>query len=150
LDGSLFDRIAKAVANVTPRREAVRTIAAGGLAAAAAKLGIAWTIADDKKKKKKKKKRRRRRKQKPQTPLTCLARREPCGGEAKCCDHESGLTACREFPTETCLTKSGFLCCGLEGAPCDNTVGINNCDCCDGLYCGGLAGQPGKCQEAPS
>ena len=127
MDGNRFDRIARTLAAALPRRAAVKTVAASAVAAVGARLGFEETVAGKKQR--------------------CRKRRKSCGGKKKCCGKN---TACRGFPTDTCLTLSGRRCCGLEGAPCNNDPGINNCDCCDGLYCGGLIGEPGRCQEQPS
>ena len=126
MDGSRFDHIAKSVAADFPRRDALKALAASGVAALGSRLGFEETAAG---------KRRR-----------CRKRRRTCGGKRKCCGKN---TACRSFPTATCTTLSGRHCCGLEGAPCDNDPAINNCDCCDGLFCGGFEGQ-GRCQEEPA
>ncbi len=123
-------RIAVAISDSTPRRVALRLLGATGFAAIAARLSDEDV---DARKKKKRKKR-------------CRQRRHACGGEKKCC---GANTACREFPTASCTTLTGRLCCGLEGAECDNSIGINNCDCCDGLFCGGIDGI-GRCQEEPT
>jgi hypothetical protein len=130
MDGTRFDFIVKTLVAHAPRREAIKALTSGTLAVVAAKLGVDKTDA-------RKKKRR------------CRKRRQTCGRK-KCCGHKSGLVACREFPTTTCTTLSGRFCCGLEGAACSNDPSINNCDCCDGLFCGGLPGQEGRCQEEPS
>ncbi len=126
MDGSHFDRIARTLAAGFPRRDALKAIAASGVATLGSRLGFEETASG--------KKRR------------CRKRRRTCGGKKKCCGKN---TACRSFPTATCTTLSGRHCCGLEGAPCNNDPAINNCDCCDGLFCGGFEGQ-GRCQEEPS
>ena len=131
MGGLRFDFIVKTLIANTPRRDAIKALASGTLAAVAVKFGADGTDA-------RKKKRR------------CRDRRRTCGGKKKCCGQKSGLIACREFPTTTCTTLSGRHCCGLEGAVCSNEPAINNCDCCDSLFCGGIAGQEGRCQEEPS
>jgi hypothetical protein len=148
MDGKQFDQIVKILSNFTLRRDALKSLVG---AAVAASLGIAETSAKKKKKKKGRKKKKKRTDDvvvppPPPPPPPCVNRRQPCGTGAKCCGEELGLVACRQFPTVTCPTLSGPRCCGLEGADCDNSVGINNCDCCDGLFCGGTTGI-GKCQE---
>jgi hypothetical protein len=131
LDRNRLGFIVKTLITHAPRRDAIKTLASGGLAAVGIKLGVDATDAGKKKRK-------------------CRQRRQTCGGKKKCCGHKSGLTACRQFPTTTCTTLSGRFCCGLEGAVCNNDLTINNCDCCDGLFCGGIPGQEGRCQEEPS
>jgi len=111
--------MAAAISESTPRRVALRLLGATGLATIASRLGD--EEADGRKKKKKR----------------CRTRRQTCGGKKKCCGAD---TACREFPTATCSSFTGRLCCGLEGAVCDKSFGINACDCCDGLFCGGVSG----------
>ncbi len=128
MDGTLFERLSKALSDVAHRRTTFKALAGTGLASLGAPL-----VFDEAGAKKKKKRR-------------CRKRRQSCGGKKKCC---GGDTACREFPTLSCTTLTGKRCCGLEGAVCDNTPGINNCDCCDGLFCGGVEG-PGRCQEEPT
>jgi hypothetical protein len=130
MDGNRFDFIVKTLIAHAPRREAIKALAGGGLAAVAVRFSADETDA-------RKKKRR------------CRKRRQTCG-KKKCCGQKSGLVACREFPTATCTTLSGRHCCGLEGAVCSNDLDINNCDCCDGLFCGGVPGQEGRCTEEPS
>ena len=127
MDGNRFDRITRTLLASLPRRDAVKALAASGVATLGARLGVEETIAGKKKR--------------------CRKRRKTCGGKKKCCGKN---TACRGFPTPTCATLSGRRCCGLEGAPCSNDPAINNCDCCDGLFCGGFIGEPGRCQEEPS
>jgi hypothetical protein len=127
MDGNRFDRITRSLVARLPRRDAVRALASAGLATLATRIGLEETIAGKKKR--------------------CRKRRRNCGGKKKCCGKN---TACRNFPTPTCTTLSGRRCCGLEGAPCNNDPNINNCDCCDGLFCGGIQGEPGRCQEEPS
>lgn len=122
-----FDRLTKALSDRAHRRTTLKAFAASVLTTLGASIGLDEAGA-------KKKKRR------------CRKRRQACGGKKKCC---GGDTACREFPTLTCSTLTGRRCCGLEGAECDNAPGINNCDCCDGLFCGGVEGL-GLCQEEPS
>lgn len=123
---SPLKRLAGKISESTPRRVALRLLGATGFATIASRLSE--EEADAKKKKKR-----------------CRKRRQICGGKKKCCGTD---TACREFPTATCTTLTGRLCCGLEGAACDNSTGINNCDCCDGLFCGGVG--IGQCQEEPA
>ena len=126
MDGSRFDRIARALAPGLPRRAAVKAFAGSGVAAVGARLGFEETAAGKKKR--------------------CRKRRKSCGGRKKCCGQN---TACRSYPTQTCATLSGRRCCGLEGAPCGSEPTLSNCDCCDGLFCGGPVGQPRRCQEEP-
>lgn len=127
MDGSRFDRIARTLAAGLPRRAAVKAAAASSVAAIGARLGFEETAAGKKKR--------------------CRKRRKSCGGKKKCCGKN---TACRSFPTDTCLTLSGRRCCGLEGSVCKNDPeNLNHCDCCDGLFCGGPVGEPSRCQEEP-
>jgi hypothetical protein len=124
MDVKRLDQVArKLIANV-PRREAVKTLAGGLSAALAAKFGATEVAAGD-----------------------CRQRRRACTRGGQCCGGKK--TACRKFPTLTCPTLNGRRCCGLEGAPCSNDPARNNCDCCDGLYCGGVSGR-GVCQEEAS
>ncbi len=144
MNGNRFAVIVRTLIGHTPRRVAIKALAGAALAAVAARFNVDPIEAN------KKKKRRRRRRRKRNQRQTCVERGLTCDGSVKCCGQESGLTACREFPTTTCTTKSGRFCCGLEGAVCSNDLAINNCDCCDGLFCGGIPGQEGRCQEEPS
>ena len=130
MDGTRFDRLTKTLVASLRRRDALRTLAASGFAT----LGVSFAFEAIKAKKKNKKRR-------------CRKRRSKCGGKIRCCGENN---ACRSFPTASCLTLSGRYCCGLEGAPCSNEPTINNCDCCSGLFCGGIMGEPGRCQEEPS
>ena len=149
MDGKRFDQIAKLLSNITMRREALKALA--GVAATAG-FGFAETSAKKKKKKKKKKTSPVAipppPPPPPPPPQACLERRRTCGAGVKCCNEDVGLTACRMFLTGTCSSLTGLRCCGLEGADCQYSVGVNNCDCCDGLYCGGTEGF-GRCQEQP-
>jgi hypothetical protein len=132
MNGNRFDFAVKSLVAHAPRREAIKALAGSGLAAVAANFDIHDIFAG--------KKRKRR----------CRDRRARCGRKKKCCGHKIGLTACRQFPTANCTTLSGRFCCGLEGAVCSNDLAFNNCDCCDGLFCGGIPGEEGRCQEEPS
>jgi hypothetical protein len=124
MDVKRLDQVArKLIANV-PRREAVKTLAGGLSATLAARFGATKVAAGD-----------------------CRKRRRSCSRGGQCCGGKK--TACREFPTSTCLTLDGRRCCGLEGASCSNDPDKNHCDCCDGLYCSGISGR-GVCQEEPS
>jgi hypothetical protein len=124
MDVKRLDQVArKLIANV-PRREVVKTLVGGLSVTLAAKVGATEVAAGD-----------------------CRKRRRACTRGGQCCNGKK--TACRKFPTATCSTLTGRRCCGLEGAPCSNGLGKNNCDCCDGLFCGGVTGR-GVCQEAPS
>ncbi|MCC2627650.1 MAG: hypothetical protein K0S14_1300 [Thermomicrobiales bacterium] len=124
MDVKRLDQVArKLIANV-PRREAVKTLAGGLSATLAARFGAAEVAAGD-----------------------CRKRGRSCTRGGQCCNGKR--TACRKFPTDTCSELSGRRCCGLEGAPCRNDARYNHCDCCDGLYCGGVTGT-GRCQEEPS
>ena len=127
MDGNRFDRITRTLVTHLPRRDAVRALTSTGLASLATRLGFEETEAGKKKKKR------------------CRKRRRKCGGKNKCCGKK---TACRSFPTPTCATLSGRRCCGLEGATCSNQD-FDACDCCDGLFCGGMVGDQGRCQEEP-
>ena len=134
MDGALFDRITKILVERTPRREAARTLAGGGLATLAARLGFDVTSAKRRQRKKKKKK------------IACRERRETCGGKKRCCG-DPALVACREFPWDRCTILAGLHCCGLEGASCQqsNDAG-RHCDCCPDLYCHA----DGRCKETPT
>jgi hypothetical protein len=149
MDGKLFDRITKSLVDIAPRREAIKALAGGGLAAIAARIGAVEADAKNKHKKKKKKRKNATQPAPVPAPQACIERRRTCGAGVKCCNQDVGQTACRTFPTATCASLTGLHCCGLEGADCDNTLGINNCDCCDGLFCGGTEGF-GRCQEQPA
>jgi hypothetical protein len=129
LDTRYLDRIATALLSRLPRRGAVQAVAGSGVGIALSRLASNAAQA------------------KQQHKPRCRKRREKCGGKKKCCGKQ---LACGTFPTMTCDSKVGKFCCGLEGAPCNNDPSFNNCDCCDGLYCFGLPGQPGQCSEQPS
>ncbi len=123
MDGNRFDRITKTLI----RREAVRALAASGLAAIAARIGFAETGA------KKKEKR-------------CRRQGQTCGGRKKCC---SNKTKCQDITKPGCAQVVGKRCCGLEGAVCSNDDGNMHCDCCDGFFCTGSAGL-GQCTSTPT
>jgi hypothetical protein len=141
MDGSLFDRITKKLADSAPRRAAIRAGAGATLATVLASIG---SVADARKKRKKR----------------CRHVGQTCGssskkGRRKCCN-ESGLIRCEQFPTETCTTLSGFYCCGQVGSICDPNFGTplkmspsvhGNCSCCDPLYCGLQEDDQFRCQS---
>jgi hypothetical protein len=119
MDGRYLDRIAKALAGSTPRRNTIRLSLGGVLAAAFGKIG---PDAGAKSKKKR-----------------CRKTGQACSADHKCCN-DSGLIRCREFPAQECRDLTGFHCCGLEGASCDPNFGVQdrfgNCSCCSPLFCG--------------
>jgi hypothetical protein len=125
MDVKRLDEVAKKLIANVPRREAVRTLAGGISVALATRLGLGRADVE---------------------AADCRRRRRLCNRSGQCCGNK---TACREFPTATCPTLSGRRCCGLEGASCSNDLDKNNCDCCNGLFCGGVTGR-GVCQEEPS
>jgi hypothetical protein len=143
MDGNLFDRITKTLADSAPRRAAIRAGAGATLATALASIG---SVADAKKKKRR-----------------CRHVGQTCGSSSKkrrrkCCN-ESGLIRCELFPTETCPTLSGFHCCGQLGSDCDPNFGTplkfspsahGNCSCCDPLYCGEQLDGSFRCQNEPT
>ena len=122
MPNTLFNRIAQILTGRAHRRETLGALIGGGFAAVATRLGAGPAAA-------KKKKR-------------CRKRLETCGGKKKCCNG-SGLSACREYPTESCMALTGKRCCGLDGASCsrDNPSGTH-CECCDGHFCN----MEGRCQ----
>jgi hypothetical protein len=127
MDGNEFDRIIKAFAGVSVRRQALRASLAGALAAAMAHSG---EDADAKKKRRKKKKK------KGPPPPACARLTESCASASSCCGNEFGVVACRAQPTgkSNCATQfPGPRCCGLDGVICDPNDG--NCGCCDDLVC---------------
>ena len=125
MDVKRLDKVARKLIATIPRREAVRTVAGGISVALATRLGIGGADVE---------------------AGNCRRRRRSCNRSGQCCGKK---TACRDFPTATCPTLSGRRCCGLEGASCSNDPNKNNCDCCNGLFCGGFTGR-GVCQEEPS
>ena len=128
MDGNRFDRITKSLITSLPRREAVKALAAGGLAAAIARLASGETTA--------KKKGRR-----------CRDQGQMCGGDKKCCGHK---IKCQNITKMGCDHVTGKRCCGLEGAVCNNDADSNShCVCCDGFYCTGIAGL-GQCTSTPT
>ena len=139
MDGTLFDRIAKTLAQAEPRRNAVKALAGVGLAAVTIKLGADNTSAH-----------RQR----------CQNIGQTCGGDKICCN-KSGLVRCENFPTSLCVDPgkpAGTRCCGQEGARCDPKFGKQlvprkfsrtsrgNCSCCDPLYCGKQIDGEFRCQ----
>jgi hypothetical protein len=142
MDGELFDRIIRTLVDHTPRREALKALAGGGLAALAARIGLD----DAEARKRRRKKRKNKNKNEPEVP--CVGRGETCGGRVRCCE-EAALVACREFPWSRCTTQSGFRCCGLEGAPCvrGNEDDNRHCGCCPDFYCNI---NTNRCQATPT
>jgi hypothetical protein len=134
MDGELFDRIAKHLAGLTPRRDAVKVVAAGGLASVGA--GLLKVHATAKKKKKNR----------------CRKFGQTCGGKNKCCKNK-GPASCQEFDNQECfgVDLSGKRCCGLEGAICNPNFGdpgaFGNCSCCHPLFCGQQPGGKFRCQN---
>jgi hypothetical protein len=122
-----FRNLTGTLARLAPRRETLKTLAALGGAA----LGSRLAVADSEAKKK------------------CRKRQQKCGGEKKCCGRQSGLVACRQFPSTECPSLSGRRCAGLESAPCDRANG--NCDCAPGFRCVAVdvGANAGTCQETP-
>jgi hypothetical protein len=140
-----FDRIAKALAASSARRQAVRASLGGLFAALIAAPG--QDVGAKKKGKGKKKKKKPAVVAPPLPPLPppppppprCLNLRETCDATARCCGNEVGVTVCEDHTNPSC-TPSGRYCCGLEGVVCRQDP--NHCDCCSGLFC--VAAEPGK------
>jgi hypothetical protein len=130
MSDDVFDRIAKTISRAVPRRDAVRALAGTSLAGIAGSLGLGEAAGKH---------------HHHHHHRRCRKPRQTCGGKKKCCGDN---IACHEFPTATCSTLTGRHCCGLEGAPCNYDSSFNDCDCCDGLFCGGTTGE-GRCQEQP-
>ena len=136
MDGTLFDRLTKTLADAGSRRNAVKALAGAGLATVATKVGVNDASA------------------------RCQKIGESCGGNRKCCN-QSGLVSCEHFPTSLCLhphKPAGRRCCGQEGARCDPNFGDplepreispharGNCSCCDPLFCGKQPNGDYRCQ----
>ena len=140
MDGSIFDRLVKNLADRAPRRETMRAIVGGGLAVAASQLAIDDSAAKKKRKRKKK--------------LRKLG--QTCGGKQKC-SQKQGDAVCQEFANVQCqgVDLSGDRCCGLEGTICDPNFGTpidisptsgGNCSCCEPLFCGKQPTGEFRCQ----
>jgi hypothetical protein len=140
MDSKLFDRISKALADISPRRDAAKALAGTGFAAAVARYRADQTGAKNKKKKKR-----------------CRKIGQTCGGRKKCCN-KSGHVKCQSFPHRDCIGTdlTGRRCCGLERAPCDPNFGeplnqeptsFGNCSCCLGFFCGKQLDDSFKCQS---
>lgn len=143
MDSRTFDRIAKALSGVSPRREAIRAALGSGAAATAAQLGSPTSSAKNRRKNKKKKDR-------------CRKIGETCGGKQRCCS-SAGNTLCQAFDNSECLgiELDGFRCCGTEGTRCDpnfgerasmNPINHGNCSCCGNLFCGQQMDGSFRCQ----
>ena len=160
MDRNLFDRIARALADSAPRREAVRAFAATSLAVVAAKLGADDAAGKRSHKKRRKKKRRTNSNAQPVPPAeTCRGDDQTCGTGIGACCNTSGLVRCQEFPAEQCQILSGFYCCGIEGALCNPNYGppriptpgsFGNCSCCNPLFCGKQTDESFRCQAEPT
>jgi hypothetical protein len=140
VDGRTFDRIAKALSGMVPRREAVRAVLGTGAAATAAQIGLVATAARQRRKKK----------------VRCRKPGEVCGGKKKCCT-KNGPAVCQEFSSLLCVgvDLTGTRCCGQEGAGCDPNFGTplemsptsrGNCSCCSPLFCGEQTDGSFRCQ----
>jgi hypothetical protein len=139
MDGTLFDRVVKSLADAGHRRNAVKTLAGAGLAAVTTKFGADNATASQN---------------------TCQNIGQRCGGSKICCN-TSGLVSCENFPTSLCVhpgKPAGTRCCGQEGARCDPKFGTplephkvspnarGNCSCCDPLFCGKQNDGKFRCQ----
>jgi hypothetical protein len=140
VDGRTFDRIAKALSGMVPRREAVRAVLGTGAAAATAQIGLVATAARQRRKKK----------------VRCRKPGEVCGGKKKCCT-KNGPAVCQAFGSPQCrgVDLTGNRCCGQEGALCDPDFGTplemtpnsrGNCSCCSPLFCGRQMDGSFRCQ----
>jgi hypothetical protein len=125
MDGTLFDRITRTLADHTPRREAVQALAGSALATIGLALSQAPVLAK------------------------CRKRLQTCGGKAKkkCCN-KSGLIRCRHPAKHECaeVHGTGRRCCGLDGASCDPTLA--DCDCCGFAVCVPFLDGP-RCEDNP-
>lgn len=134
MDSLTFDRIAKALSGITPRREALRAAIGAGATAAAMKHG---DISLARKKRRHKKR--------------CRKIGQTCGGKQKCCTG-AGNTLCQPFENSECfgVDLEGLRCCGTEGTRCDPTFGqpgaFGNCSCCSPLFCGEQMDGSFRCQ----
>jgi hypothetical protein len=141
MDGIGFDRITKALAATSARRQALRASVAGIVAST---LGQVSQVAEARKKKHKKKK-----KKKGRNGAQCLDFTETCTSDAECCEANQGLAACRQTLStkDNCAAQfPGLRCCGLDGVLCDFNQG--NCECCDDLVCTLAADNKFRCQPS--
>lgn len=118
MDGRLFDRFTKTLADIGPRRNAVKALAGAGLVAITTRLGVNAASA------------------------SCQPIGKSCDATRVCCN-TSGLVRCEPFPQGECFdpgVPGGTRCCGDVGAPCDPHFGsrakFGNCSCCAPLFCG--------------
>jgi hypothetical protein len=137
MDGSIFDRMTKTLANPGSRRAAAATFTATGIAAISTRLGGGGDAGAKKKR--------------------CRRIGQSCGDRKKCCN-TSGLVRCEEFPSTFCVGSgkpAGLRCCSQVGATCDPKFGDDkvgsetsggNCSCCDPLFCGKQPSGKYKCQ----
>jgi len=139
MDGIGFDRITKALATSSARRQAVRASVVGLLIGA---LDQVSQVAEAKKKKKKKKK------NKGNNDQQCADFTEQCQVNTDCCGVEFGVVACRQtIVKDNCATQfPGLRCCGLDNATCNPNLG--NCACCDDLVCTLASDNQFRCQPA--
>jgi hypothetical protein len=109
-----FDRIARILTGIAPRRDAVKAMAASGLATVTTRREDAAAKSHHRKR--------------------CRKRGESCGGKKKCCNKPDRVKCGR--PTPACEER-GKHCCGTEGASCHKTESNNSgaCECCEGMVC---------------
>ncbi len=124
MDGSLLDRITRALADGSPRRRAVQVLTGAGFVAVASRLGLEGSAAKNRR---------------------CRKRLQKCGGKKKCCNG-SGKVACQAAVKPLCQQAfPGQRCCGKEGAPCSS--GEDDCQCCGELFCSSDDAIEYRCRE---
>ena len=118
MDGKRCDTTARALIDVTTRRQALGGLLGGAIAALG--VGGSWRSEEAAARKKRRKKKRKKRCK----PCRGKAQGGVCTTNKECCANETGL-ACA-------LTSAagGPVCCGVLGAPCDGDG-----DCCRGFEC---------------
>jgi hypothetical protein len=130
MDGTTFDAVARRLASGLSRRQALRGLVAGALAAVGAGTGLGTdpeqTVAADR--------------------VRCLKAGVRCTSSKQCCTKKTNRI-CKQ-PLNA--GNSDRVCCGGEGATC----GGKNDDgddirpyCCMGYSCSSTTSAPGKCQK---
>src|SRR5215213_403927 len=122
MDGASFDRLSRVVHRLRhpgTRRQAVRTLAVGGLAGLLARFG-----SED-------------------AGAACTQRRQRCSRNGDCCGYPSRDIVCDHLPNS--CDRSGDRCCGWSGASCSSKCDCCRGLTCKGGRCRTSGGGGGDC-----
>ena len=131
MDATKFDAVARRLASGLSRREALRGLAAGAIAALGGGAALRSAAAQDG----------------DLARQRCLRNDDLCNRTRQCCQ-DKGKRLCRQVQD---ASNSDTFCCSPEGEECAGRKGDGSLAyprCCLGLKCSSNNRQPGKCRKA--